>query len=121
MSKSKEVTNLIERMEVFEERLFVRLESISAWIENGGHREYQVRVSGELHSRNGTDIKQITRVIVDVYDASGRILGTNNWIADFLESIDPNKFFGFHTFSVEAEIPVTHIAKIRVYPKRCKE
>jgi hypothetical protein len=121
MDRPKEITNIIELLDVFETHLDVKLESLTAWLENGNHRKYQIRVSGEMHSRNGVNLKLPTRVIVDAYDSAGRILGTNNDTADFLESIDPGKFYGFHTFSVIAEIPITSVSKIRVYPKRCQQ
>ena len=121
MDETNEITNLIERLYVFEERLSVKLTALSAWIAPASYRSYQVRITGELHSQNGTNLKQPTRVIVDVYDSSGRILGTNNGEPDFLESIDPDSFFGFQTFSIDAEIPIKAVTMVRVYPKRCEE
>lgn len=121
MDKTKEITNLIERLDVFEDRLSVKITAISAWIETDYHRPYVVKVNGELHSQNGTTLKQPTWVVVDVYDTSGRILGTNNQGTSFLEFIEPESFFGFHTFSIDAQIPIAAVGKVRVYPKRYKD
>lgn len=85
MSNSKEITNLIERIDVFEERLSVRIEAISAWIETTHYRPYAVKVNGELHSLNGMGLKQPVLVVVDVYDMSGRLMGTNNQGTAFLD------------------------------------
>lgn len=116
MDEIKEITNLIERLDVFEERLSVRLGALSARIEADFNRGYIVRLNGELHSQNGTTLKQLTRVIVDLYDVSGRILGTNQQYSGLFDSMDPESFFGFETFSINVEIPIAAVGKLRVYP-----
>ena len=121
MKQPKEITSLIERLDVFEDRLSVKITSISAWIETAYYRPYVVKVNGELHSQNGTTLKQPTWIVIDVYDTSGRILGTNNQGTSFLEFIEPQSFFGFQTFSIDAQIPIAAVGKVRVYPKIYKD
>ena len=52
MSK-KDVTNLIERLEKFEQRAGVRLEALSAFAESDDDGEFTVTVRGVAHSMKG--------------------------------------------------------------------
>ena len=71
------VTNLIERLEVFEERAGVRLESLGAsattWDDDD---DASLSVRGEVHSREGTRIEQNIKLVVSLHDTSGSIVGT---------------------------------------------
>ena len=105
MSEMKDITHLIERLEVFEERMAVRLDALFAKSENGF-----LTVNFELHSRDGNLLKTDTKVVVTVYDAAGRLLAQDrnqSYVADF---------FGFETYSFSIQVP-GQIAKIRVLPK----
>lgn len=103
----KDVTDLIERLESFEDRLGVTLEGLFAEIVHGGH----LRVNGELHLREGTELSQNIEVVATVYDSSGRVLavGDNRFRTD--------AFFGFEAFSLFMQVSDKQLAKIRVYPK----
>jgi hypothetical protein len=100
-----DVTHLIERLEVFEERMSVRLDALFARIEDGF-----LAVNFELHSRDGNLLRENTKMVVTVYDADGRLLvqKTNTSYTD--------AFFGFETYSFCISVP-GKIAKIRVIPK----
>ncbi len=107
-------THLIERLEAFEERMGVRLEALFAdWDKNYTPPTSYVKLRGELYPREGNIIEQRISVVVDVYDAAGRLVGHSD------NSFDPEKFFGFETFESynRFEVPKLKISKIRVYPK----
>jgi len=106
----EDVTDLIERLEAFEERLGVSLEGLFAGILQ--RREY-IRVNGELHPREGTELKQNTEVVATVYDQSGRVLAVQS------ERFSTDSFFGFEAFSlfIHMDVGSNRPARIRVYPK----
>lgn len=104
---AQDITNLIERLEAFEERLGVTLEGLFASVSDFG----SVTVNGEIHSCNGAEIEQNTQVVVSVHDAAGRVLATNTQYF-FAES-----FFAFETFSMLLPPAAAPISKIRIYPK----
>jgi len=108
----KDVSNLIERLELFEERLGVRLESLSATIT--GYATVYVRVMGELHVHEGMKLKQSTQLVAVIYDDSGRV------IANVDNVYFKEKFYGFEVFQLIFNLgdpPPPNMAKIRIYPK----
>ena len=107
-----DLTRRIERLELFEERLGVRLESLSALIEIDQDPPFALNVYGELHPRDGTELQSDVELIVVAYDQSGRIVGTDS------TNFDAENFFGFETFRIWFYLPVNEIVRIRVYPKK---
>jgi len=109
-----DVTSKIERLEVFEERLGVRLESLSAFFTDYGLDNFNndVNVRGELQVREGTELQQDVELVMAVYDSSGRVIATSS------KSYYAGEFFGLETFELTVEIPMNQVAKIRVYPKK---
>jgi len=108
-----DVTSKIERLEVFEERLGVTLESLSAFVhDNGPGYSVFLIVRGELQTRNGTELQGNIHVVVAAYDASGRIIGTES-LGCYVED-----FFGLETFHLTVEIPLNQVSKVRIYPKK---
>lgn len=65
-----DISHLMERVELFEDRLGVRLEGLFARMDDDG----DIRVNGELHSRDGVELDQDIVVVVLVYDGSGRLI-----------------------------------------------
>lgn len=108
-----DVTEVIERLEAFEERLGVRVEALNASSFLGaGTNVPWLRVCGELHALDGLAIEHQIQVVVDAYDLSGKLLNTGSqWLSE------PGKFYGFETFSIQVNV-IGRVAKIRVYPKR---
>lgn len=106
----KDVTEQLQRLEAFEERMGVRLEALYADFhenQNGFH----LTVNGELHPREGTQLSQNMRVVVDAYDSSGRLICKSDdifWC---------EKFFGFQSFSIILNPRTSDLPKVRVYPK----
>jgi len=108
-----DVTNKLERLEVFEERSGVRLDSLSAFLKDWGDNDnIFLTVSGELQSQVGTELQEDTYLVVAVYDSSGRIIGTSG-----LSYLSEN-FFGLETFDLLVNLPINEVAKIRIYPKK---
>ncbi|MBU6401188.1 MAG: hypothetical protein KGS61_12795 [Verrucomicrobia bacterium] len=104
-----DVTQLIERLEAFEERVGVRLEALYAHFDSDGY--LNLTVNGEVHPREGTTIKQDIVVHVGACDTSGRLVAkSETWLM-------ADEFFGFATFQVEEHLPIHELSKIRVCPK----
>lgn len=105
-----DVTSKIERLEVFEERLGVMLESLSAFVDDVV--PYFLWVRGELHTRNGTELQEDVELMVAAYDSSGRVIGTGTrrYLAE--------DFFGLETFDLGFSLPLSQVSKVRVYPKK---
>ncbi|MCE7980376.1 MAG: hypothetical protein DYG89_04235 [Caldilinea sp. CFX5] len=104
---AKDITNLIERLDTFEERMGVTLEGLFAIVEDNNF----VKINGELHSCDGAEIEQNTQVVVSLHDAAGRVIGTST------TQFNAESFFGFETFSILLMPPIAPISKIRIYPK----
>ena len=92
---------------MFEERLGVRLEGLSAFVEGN-----YVTVRGELHSANGTELQQDVELVVAVYDAASRVIGRAS------ERLYAEDFFAIETFALFVTLPVVSVARVRVYPKK---
>jgi hypothetical protein len=111
MNPKNDVTQLIERLEAFEERCEIRLEALFAIMVNYDDGDYRVGVNGELHPNEGTNLKQEITLRVDVYDKAGRLIARGD------EQFLREDFFGFRTFSIDAMVRTTEKpSKIRVYP-----
>ena len=108
-----DVTSRIERLEVFEERLGVTLESLSAFVEDYGTDGSVLRVRGELQTRNGTELQEDIALVVAAYDTSGRIIGTSS--SHYYRVAE---FFGLETFECVVMLPLSQVSKVRVYPKK---
>lgn len=118
MMTTIDVSSKIERLEVFEERLGVSLESLSAFVEESppGYGYIMLKVRGELQPRNGTQLRQDIRLKVTAYGSSKRIIGTSSDRDAPKFSVE--RFFGLAAFEVEFWLPVTQVSKVRVYPKK---
>ncbi len=109
----RDVTNQIQRLDAFEERLNVRFEALSGYEYKESYGdEHSVKVCGELHAINGTSIANDIIIQLSVHDKEGRVIAIAN------ESVDAENFFGFHTFEIECNVPPKSAAKLRVLPKR---
>lgn len=104
---AKDLTDLIERVEAFEERLGVRLEGLFAKAD-----EYEIRVNGEVHARNGNKLSKDITIVVTAHDTAGRVIGVQG------RSVFADDFFGFEAFTRSLEhVEDIQPAKIRVYPE----
>ena len=107
-----DVTSKIERLEVFEERLGVTLESLSAFVTDHGADDIYLAIRGELQTRDGTELQGDVELVIAVYDSSGRIIGTDSCL--YLAK----NFFGLDTVDRLFRLPLNQVTKIRVYPKK---
>ena len=88
MSKKRDLTNKIERLEALEERLHVSLSGLSAFFEEITPDSLWLNVRGEIQPTNGPKLSEEIELQIAAYDPSGRIIGTS------IESFDPDTFFG---------------------------
>lgn len=113
-----DLTHILERLEAFEDRAGVRLSALyakldgnSGWTINGKF-ESGIRINGELHPREGTNLTKSLKLVADAYDESGRLICTTS------DHFNQETFFGFETFSLlVGGVPTKQITKIRIYPK----
>ena len=111
MGRKMDITQVIERVPAFEDRLSVRLEALSAFAEGpDDDGDWKILLNGELHPMGGETLDRDLEVNASAYDSSGRVVSTeSNWISS-------DDFFGFEAFTFSFYAPVK-VAKIRLYPK----
>jgi hypothetical protein len=111
MKQGEELTDRIERLPAFEERVAVVLSNCSAWVTTWDSAT--VKVSGEILPVKGVGLPGNIEVLVSAYDEKGRVVGTgSDWF-------DRENYFAFDTFFVERlEIPSgCQISKVRIFPR----
>lgn len=106
MARKNDLTDLIERVEAFEERLGVRLEGLFAKVT----RDDRFVINGELHARNGKKLARELKVVGTAYDSRGRVIDVND------RSFFADEFFGFEAFTMTLSYEDIPPARIRVYP-----
>lgn len=107
-----DVTSIIERLEVFEERAGIRFEALSAQLnDHDEDEEYYIQVQGEIHALEGTSLPHDVELKLLVYDSSQRLILSRE------DSVDSETFFAFDTFYFNGFIPKIEISKIRIIPK----
>lgn len=110
MEKTIDLTNKIERLEALEERAGVTLESLSAFLKVYDHGASHLEVHGELRPIEGFELKESIKLVMAVYDSSGRIMGSDH------ESFDPEDFYALEIFyRCFGSLNVTNISKIRIF------
>ncbi len=110
MSK-KDITEIVQRLDAFEDRLGVRIEAMSAFESKDEYEdEAEITVRGELHSVHGTSLDQNVTLGVYVYDAEGRVIETAS------RYIVAKSFFGFHTFEISCYVTPGIAKRIRLVP-----
>lgn len=107
---NQDLTNIIERLDIFEERAGVQFKGLTARLSLYDSGRY-VHVYGELHSRNGEKLEKDVRVNVLLYDSSGCVLTIRD--KDFSQS----DFFGFEPFDFELGFKIGIPSKIRIFPQ----
>ena len=107
MSK-KDLSGKIERLEAFEEKCAIRLENISAWL-----NEYnRLSVLFELYPKTGTTIPNNLKIVVAVYNNNGQIVETG------YNCFHAENFWGFEVGNCcLGKITAKDISKIRIYPE----
>ena len=115
MAATKDITSLVERLEAFEERLDIRLESLYAsyYVDNDGLG--CLKLQGVLHPLTGTQLRCDVCLVVDIYDSESRLVGAQRlWF-------DSETFFGFESFDFMMNThDIKELSLVRVYPKQIK-
>ena len=111
--RNDDITNLIERLDAFEERCGVRLESLSAYIQRIADPPFYITICGELHPREGAQLVQDIEIVVVAYDSHGRAVDTTS---DFIYAAN---FFCLETIDITVSVPVDDVKRVRIYPKLC--
>ena len=108
-----DVTNLIERMEHIEERLGVKVDSLSAFLYDTEDEVY-LTVCGEVLSREGKELKQSIELVIAAYDQKNRIVDKSNCY------YDKEDFLGLEIFERTLILPVKKLSKVLVYLKKAE-
>jgi hypothetical protein len=122
VSRLKDTSHPIERLEVFEDRMGVRLQGLCVvqyWCWNeGGQRSdgwIEIEVNGELYPKDGTELQKNVWLVVNAYDSfdpAARVVATAT------EVVRADVCYGFQTFSVKVETPLSKLFRVRIYPRR---
>jgi len=109
MSKSKDLTGLIERMQDFEERLGISLESVYSVYKNHGDVAFLI-VNYDLRSRGGERLLRNICVKLAVYNSAGRLIHEEGrWHS-------AKAFYGMESQHFEIIMDSPDIARMRLYP-----
>lgn len=107
-----DLTDLIERLDQFEERCGVRLEALSAFLDDEcAIGTFGLIVCGELWARKGHRLSHDVEVSIVAYDAQSRVVGKGH------QEIESHRFNSFEAFEIYATVPVRTLSKIRVLTK----
>ncbi len=107
------ISDRIERLELFEERVSVRLEALSAIMRKYSRPTLDdLDVYGELHPVSGNELECSIELIVTAYDQNGSIMGIGQ------SYLDQSDVFGFEVFSITVSDLSEHPTKIRIFPKK---
>jgi len=113
MSTENDITHLIERLDVFEERLKVRFAGLFA---KASQEDWgaAVSVNGEVHPADGGGLGEDVEVVADILDRDGRLIERQT------QQFSCETFFGFQSFHfyISAQnIQLNQIRTIRLYPQ----
>lgn len=111
MSNKNEITGIVERLELLEEKLGLTLSGIYATCEPSAYKEgqYEVHVNYDISSTHGDGLTNHLYINTNAYNAAGQLLG-NSQI--FLNKSD---FSGFQSATEELDIDQLP-QKIRIFP-----
>jgi tetrahydromethanopterin S-methyltransferase subunit G len=111
MPGQRDITELVERLPDFEERLGVEFAAVFCQIVGpDSDDEYRIQINGELRPQTGTSIGRDIWIKVSVYDKQDRAVGT---ASDYVTEED---FYGFHAFSLDLYTRDITPARLRLYP-----
>jgi hypothetical protein len=108
----KEITNIVERLDLLEGKFGITLSGIYATCEPSEYEEgqYEVHVNYDISSPNGEGLAHDTVWInANTYNASGQLLGNHQHL------LRKSKFMGFESASHEFVIDQIP-QKIRLFP-----
>jgi len=109
----KNLLKRIERFDAFEEKFSIYFENLN--IKNSHWNDGSFDIYGEMHSKDGPNLKESIRVVCALYDTEGKILEQQTHIVFRIED-----FFGFEIFEMKfLEAGIAYkVGKIRIFPKK---
>ncbi|RCW60159.1 hypothetical protein [Halanaerobium] len=103
---AKDITNKLERLEVFEEKFNIDLDGLYCESDENNN----IFITGEVHLKEGNELDQDIQILAVCYDDKNRVIKKSEFI------IYDNKFFGFEVLQISiyelSQLP----NKIRIYP-----
>jgi hypothetical protein len=113
--KIKEITNIIERLELLEEKFGITISGLYADSKpvrvNGVEGYIYIRINFDLTSLAGDKLERDFSVVASVYNSAGQLLDTKSTL------IYADKFNGFSSVSMSLYDLDQTPAKIRLFPK----
>lgn len=107
-----DVTRMIERLEALEDRVGVRLDSLSAFFEPRPTGSSYITLHGEIHAADGTELRTDVTLLAAAYDDQDRVVGTSDrWY-------QKDDFYGLDIFDITISVEAKSLKRIRVFPKR---
>ena len=93
-ASERDISDSIERLEFFEERYGVKLESLSAISTRRDSGVYNIDIFGEIFPRSGTLIEQDLEIVGSLHDDEGKMIALED------QPIGKERFFGFQAFNL---------------------
>lgn len=105
----KEITEIVERLELLEEKFGVAISGLYAICEPRDWTPYLVTINFDLASLSGGKLERSFAVYANAYNSAGQLLNMSR------PCIDANDFMGLQSFSLCLEVDQVP-EKIRLYP-----
>lgn len=105
---NKDITNMVVRFEKIEDKVGIVFEGVFCEVEEYSSNSYGVKIHGEMHKKDGSELDICYEVHATAIDSKGRIIG---------KGANAN-YVGYDPFGSFEIIILTSIrpAKIRLYP-----
>lgn len=103
----KSLLKKIERLEAFEEKMYVVFEKMSIRVS-----DKSFNIFFELHPKSGTSLKERVKIECVIYNNEGSILEKENVY------IYEDSFFGFEVIEFNIYHILDEVDKIRIFPKK---
>jgi hypothetical protein len=109
----EEVTQSVERMEMLEERLGIRLQGIMATVRypTAFAGKHELTVAGEIYSPSGSSLEADVSIVVVAQNEKGQVVGTTS------QTIRRDKFIGYEVLNMMVYCN-GHPSRVKIVPKR---
>ena len=110
----KEITQLIERLELLEEKFGIAISGLYAtsefitWKILTPH-VHEIKINFDVGSSSGTALDRSFKIHASAYNSAGQLLGTSS------ANINKDNFLGFASMSIGIDVDQTP-EKIRLFP-----
>lgn len=108
----EELTNVVERLELLEEKFNVEISGLYAALELVGVNSYYLSVNFDITSRTGGAIDNNVRFRINLYNSDGQLMRTDD------RMIYSHEFVGLDTINFSLDLPSKEQKpyKIRIFP-----